>query len=370
MKFVVTGAYGFIGRNLAVALGRRPNDSVIGLVRESSAAEWRACLAEADVVYHLAGVNRPKDPAEYETGNVGSTERLCSTLLALNRSAKLVFASSAQALLENPYAKSKREAEEIVFKYANVSGADVFVYRCPGVFGKWCKPNYNSVVATFCYNIARCIPVTISDPEKEISLVYVDDLVRSFIGLAEGRQPSTRGRYAQVEQGYRVTLGALARTIESFALSRSDLQMPDMNSRFVRALYATFLSYLPTDNFSYELPQRRDTRGELSELFKSPSIGQIFISRTRSGVSRGHHYHDSKVEKFVVLEGEAVIRFRPVGGADIIEYPVTGREFRVVDIPPGYTHSIENVGRSDLVVLFWANEIFDQERPDTYALMV
>ena len=283
------------------------------------------------------------------------------------------------ALLDNPYGVSKRHAEEEVFAFGKKTGAQIAVFRLPGVFGKWCRPNYNSVVATFCHNIAHDLPIAISDPAKEIELVYIDDVVRAFINVMDGMPPVTEGKYCQAKPTYRITLGALAETIRGFRESRVSLTVPDVSDSFVHALYATYISYLPTDAFAYALTQRTDPRGELAELLKSPHIGQIFVSRTRPGITRGHHYHDTKVEKFVVLEGDAVIRFRNIGTevrgqrseiggqrAEVIEYRVKGEEFRVVDIPPGYTHSIENVGQNDLIVLFWADEIFNPDVPDTY----
>jgi UDP-2-acetamido-2,6-beta-L-arabino-hexul-4-ose reductase len=272
--------------------------------------------------------------------------------------------------MDNPYGISKRAAEDAVFDFGRGTGASVFVFRLNGVFGKWCRPNYNSVVATFCHNIARDLPVSISDPAREIELVYVDDVIRAFIGIMDGCPSVSDGKYCLVEPRYRVSLGALAATIQGFRDSRSNLSIPDVSDSFVHALYSTYLAYLPTDSFAYALTQRTDPRGELAELLKSPRIGQIFVSRTRPGITRGHHYHDTKVEKFAVLEGDAVIRFRHILGGDVIEYSVSGREFRVVDIPPGYTHSIENVGENDMIVLFWADEIFSPDVPDTYGMTV
>ncbi len=354
-------------------------DSPEGLLDES--------LSKVDVIFHLAGVNRPERVEEFTEGNFDLTRRICSTLKRLGRKPLLLLSSSMQALLDNPYGVSKRQAEEEVFAFGEETGAQIAVFRLPGVFGKWCRPNYNSVVATFCHNIAHDLPIAISDPAKEIELVYIDDVVRAFINVMDGMPPVTEGKYCQAKPTYRITLGALAETIRGFRESRVSLTVPDVSDPLVHALYATYISYLPTDAFAYALTQRTDPRGELAELLKSPRIGQIFVSRTRPGITRGHHYHDTKVEKFVVLEGDAVIRFRHIRpdvsdqrteirekersedrgqGSEVIEYRVKGEEFRVVDIPPGYTHSIENVGQNDLIVLFWADEIFDPNIPDTY----
>ena len=371
MKSVlVTGSKGFIGKNLGVALKRRADVDVIEYDLDSPAGLLEEGLTKADVIYHLAGVNRPKKVEEFAEANFELTRQVCDALRRLGRTPKLVLSSSTQAVLDNPYGLSKRQAEETVFDFGMNTGASVFVFRLSGVFGKWCRPNYNSVVATFCHNIARNLPIAISDPAREIELVYIDDVVRAFISVMDGRLPVSDGKYYLAEPTYQITLGALAETIRDFRESRISLSVPDVSDPFVHALYATYISYLPTDSFTYTLTQRADPRGELAELLKSQHIGQIFVSRTRPGITRGNHYHDTKVEKFVVLEGDAVIRFRHILGGDIIEYPVSGSEFRVVDIPPGYTHSIENIGQNDLIVLFWADEIFNPDVPDTLGMRV
>lgn len=370
MKILVTGARGFIGKNLIVALKRRAEVDVIEYGRDSPAGLLEEGLVKSDVIYHLAGVNRPVRVEEFTEGNFDLTQQICDALRLLERAPFLVLSSSTKAVLDNPYGLSKRQAEEAVFDFGRDMGASVFVFRLPGVFGKWCRPNYNSVVATFCHNIARDLPIAISDPAREIELVYVDDVVHAFIGVLDGCLQVSDGKYCLAEPTYRISLGALAATIQCFRDSRVSLALPDISDPFVRALYSTYVSYLPTDSFAYALTQRADPRGELAELLKSPRIGQIFVSRTRPGFTRGNHYHDTKVEKFVVMEGDAVIRFRHILGGDVIEYLVSGREFRVVDIPPGYSHSIENIGQNDLIVLFWAAEIFDPNIPDAFGMTV
>ena len=370
MKILVTGAKGFIGKNLVVLLNRRVDIDVIEYDIDSPVGLLEEGLAKVDVIYHLAGVNRPERLEEFRSGNFDLTRQICDALRRLDRKPLLVLSSSVQAALDNPYGLSKRHAEESVFDFGRKVGAAVFVFRLFGIFGKWSRPNYNSVVATFCHNIARDLPIAISDPTREIELVYVDDVVHAFIDVMDDRLPVSDGKYYLVEPTYRISLGALAETIQHFSDSRVSLALPDISDPFVRALYSTYLSYLPSDSFAYALIQRADPRGELAELLKSPRIGQIFVSRTRPGFTRGNHYHDTKVEKFVVMEGDAVIRFRHILGGDVIEYPISGREFRVVDIPPGYTHSIENVGQNDLIVLFWAAEIFDPDIPDAFGMTV
>jgi UDP-2-acetamido-2,6-beta-L-arabino-hexul-4-ose reductase len=370
MKLLVTGAKGFIGKNLTVALKRIANIEVIEYDLGSPAGLLEESLSRVDMIYHLAGVNRTELVEAFTKGNYELTLHICETLQRLRRAPLFVLSSSTQAALDNPYGISKRMAEEAVLNFGKKTGAYVFVFRLAGVFGKWCRPNYNSVVATFCYNIAHDLPIVLSDPGKEIELVYIDDVVRTFIGLMDTNRPVEHNTYYEVEPKYRITLGTLAKTIHNFHKSRGSLTLPDMSAPFIRALYATYVSYLPTDSFAYSLTHSSDPRGELAELLKSPYIGQIFVSRTRPGMTRGHHYHDTKVEKFIVLEGEAVIRFHHVLGRDVIEYRVSDREFRAVDIPPGYTHSIENIGQNDLIVLFWANQIFDPDIPDTYGMSV
>jgi UDP-2-acetamido-2,6-beta-L-arabino-hexul-4-ose reductase len=370
MKILLTGAKGFIGKNLAVALRRKRESELTEYDLDSCAGLLEEGLANADAILHLAGVNRPDRVAEFTEGNVDLTRQVCDTLRRLGRSPLLLLSSSTQATLDNPYGLSKRLAEEAVFEFGQETGASVFVFRLPGVFGKWCRPNYNSVVATFCHNIARDLPIDISDPTREIELVYIDDVVRSFISILDGRRPVLNGQYCQAEPIHRITLGVLADTIRGFRDSRASLTLLNMSDPFIRALNATYVSCLPAEAFAYALTPRIDPRGELAELLKSAYFGQIFVSRTRPGITRGHHYHDTKVEKFIVLEGNAVIRFRPVLGGDVIEYPVSGREFRVVDIPPGYSHSIENVGQTDLIVLFWADEIFTPGIPDAFGMTV
>ncbi|MGA2531669.1 MAG: NAD-dependent epimerase/dehydratase family protein [Candidatus Aminicenantales bacterium] len=370
MHVLVTGAKGFIGRNLVVALHRRGGIDVQEYDLDSAPESLEKGVASAEVIFHLAGVNRPQKTEEFVQGNVDSTKHLCEVLRRLGRKPTLIYSSSTQAVLDNPYGQSKRKAEDIILTFGAGTAAKVAVFRLPGVFGKWCRPNYNSVVATFCHNVAHGLPLEIKDPAKELDLVHIDGVVAAFLGIlnAQGRV-GTDGYYL-VEPVFKITLNRLAQMIQGFHASRKSLIVPDFSDHFARCLYSTYISYLPTAQFSYPLEQREDARGSLAEVLKSPNFGQIFVSRTRPGVMRGNHYHDTKVEKFAVLEGDAVIRFRHILGEDIIEYPVSGREFRVVDIPPGYTHSIENIGQSDLIVLFWAYEELNPADSDTYPLNV
>lgn len=370
---VVTGAAGFVGRNLVAHLSTLKEPAaheVLGLDIGDGEEALERALARADFVFHLAGVNRPPNPAEFDAGNRGLTERVLELLEKHGRTVPLVLTSSIQAALGNPYGESKRAAEDAVFAWARRTGGKALVYRLPNLFGKWCRPNYNSVTATFCHNVAHGQPIQVNDPEKTLELVYIDDLLGEFMLALEGNPHVGADGYCFVPAVHTVGLQALADLIRSFRASRDSLVLPDFGNPLVRALYATYLSYLPQDGFAYRPEMKCDNRGWLAELIKQPGFGQIFVSRTRPGITRGNHWHHTKVEKFIVVEGEALIRFRKVGGSDVVEYTVSGEELTVVDIPAGYTHSITNTGETDVVTLFWADEIFDAGRSDTYFLEV
>lgn len=370
MKIIVTGAAGFVGRNLVESLRTSlPAAEVTEVTRLNYVEVIERRTLEADFVFHLAGVNRPMDPSEFDDGNRGLTARLCTRLEQRGIKPVLVLASSIQAGGDNPYGRSKRAAEQAVEDWSKRTQGTAVVFRLSNVFGKWCRPNYNSVVATFCHNVARDLPIQISSETNALTLAYVDDVVAALMACMDVRPPAgltTR----DVPVSHSTTLGGLVRLIRSFRSSRESLLLPDFSDPFVRKLYATYLSYLPPADFSYPLRQRSDDRGTLAEFLKSPTFGQIFLSRTKPGITRGNHYHHTKTEKFMVVEGEAIIRFRQIGMDDVIEHRVNGTDFKVVDIPPGYIHSIENVGAGELVTLFWASEIFDPNTPDTFMLQV
>ena len=368
MKTVlITGSRGFIGKNLRAALARNEEVIIKTFDRDDEPGLLDSLLAEADFIYHFAGVNRPQDPKEFEIGNAHLTGRIVETLERLQRTVPILLTSSSQAERDNSYGKSKKAAEEILAEYHKRTGAPIFIYRLPGVFGKWSRPDYNTVVATFCHNIARGLEIRVSDPTNELELVYIDDVIRHFTGhLHQPPLPAGAGCYFHINTTFKVTLGDLAAKIYSLRDMRTTLRVPDLADYFMRCLNATYLSFLDTKDFSYPLDLKTDERGSLFELIKSEHFGQIFVSKTFKGITRGNHYHNSKIEKFCVIQGKAVIRFRHVLSEEVIVYQVSDKKMAVVDIPPGYTHHIENIGDNEMIVLFWANQIFDPEKPDTY----
>lgn len=362
---LVTGSNGFIGKNLCVELSRHSDVRVLCFDVEDEQRKLTGHLKAADIIFHLAGVNRPRDISEFTAGNTDLTRRIISLLSECARTPAIVLSSSSQAAKDNPYGQSKKEAEEILFAYANLTGAPVYVYRLTNVFGKWSRPNYNSVVSTFCYNIAHGLDIQISNPANELELIYVDDVVTEFVRVLYGKVTPSTG-YLSVLPSYPITLGELANRIYQLRDVRTSLVMPDLSDPFTRNLQSTYLSYLDSGDFAYKLDRKSDDRGDLAELIKSPHFGQIFVSRTYGNITRGNHYHDTKVEKFCVLQGKAMIRLRHLFSDDVIEYPVSGNRWEIIDIPPGYTHHIENVSDEEMLVLFWAHATFDPMNPDTY----
>lgn len=370
IKVVITGAGGFIGRNLVTTLNTMSNYEVLPFTREDSRDSLMAILAKADFVFHLAGVNRPKDPVEFHEGNVDFSNLLIDNLKAQGRPIPLLITSSTQAALNNPYGSSKRRAEDLVRAYGEATGSPTFIYRLPNVFGKWSRPNYNSVVATFCDHMARGLSIEVHDPSREMILAHIDDVVAEFISALRGKPNRGPDGEPTVGKTFTITLGELATRIQKFPQTRNSCELPEVGDELTRRLYSMYLSYLPEDRFGYELQTKRDPRGWLAEVLRSQDMGQIFVSVTRPGISRGNHWHHTKTEKFLVVSGQALVQFRSLWGTEILDYAVTGDSPRVLDIPPGYTHSITNTGETDLVTLFWASEPFDPLTPDTYALPV
>ena len=368
MKILVTGADGFIGKNLRVALGEREGFQVLPITRASSDADLAEAVANADAVIHLAGVNRPQDPAEFAAGNADFTGRLCALLTSGGRPVPVAFASSIQAERDNPYGASKRRAEEHLAAYASASNAPVAIYRFANVFGKWSRPDYNSAVATFCRNIARGLPIRIDDPSSPVRLIYIDDVVTELLRFLA--DPGQGARFPEAGPVYTTTVGELARQIEAFREVRSTLVSERVGTGLVRALYATYVSFLPPEAFSYVVPKHGDARGVFVEMLKTPDCGQFSFFTAHPGITRGGHYHHTKTEKFLVIKGRARYRFRQLLTDETFEVESDGSEPLVVETIPGWAHDITNIGEDELVVMLWANEIFDRQKPDTFASRV
>lgn len=365
MKILVTGADGFIGKNLCVALSERSGLEVLPITRASSSHDLRDTAARADAVVHLAGVNRPKDPAEFATDNADFTAELCRALTAAGRVVPVAFASSIQAAHDSPYGQSKRQAEGHLAAYGERSGAPVGLYRLANVFGKWSQPNYNSAVATFCHNIARGLPIRIDDPAAPLRLVYVDEVVAEFLRFLY--KPGEGVRHAEAGPVYESTVGELADQIKGFGEVRSTLVTERVGIGLVRALYATYISFLPPADFSYSVPKHGDARGLFVEMLKTPDCGQFSFFTAHPGITRGGHYHHTKTEKFLVIRGLARYRFRHLLTDEIFELESNGDEPLIVESIPGWAHDITNIGDEEFVVMLWANEIFDRDQPDTVA---
>jgi UDP-2-acetamido-2,6-beta-L-arabino-hexul-4-ose reductase len=361
-KVLVTGGSGFIGKNLVLRLREMPNTSVIVFTRLEKLENLLELVTTADMVVHLAGVNRPDSEAEFTYGNVDLTTAVCDAIRGSRRSIPMIFASSTKASQSTLYGQSKKLAEQTVQLLAEETGNPVSIFRLPGVFGKWCKPNYNSVVATFCHNIARNIPVQISDPEFTVDLVYIDDVVNVFIDKLFNMN---RGLdWGQVSPIYNLTLGELVEQIRRFNECRTSLMSERVGSGMVRALYSTYISYLPRKNFVYNLPKHSDERGVFVEVLKTHDSGQFSYFTITPGVTRGAHYHHTKTEKFLVVKGIVRMRFRRISDGDNLEIVVNSEIPQVVDSIPGWVHDITNIGNDEAIVMLWANEIFDRENPD------
>lgn len=413
MKILITGARGFMGKNLIAELNnikekktnRYPDldtDTleILPFDVDTEPARLEQYTKECDFVFHLAGVNRPKDPAEYKAGNLGFTSTLLDLLKKANNKAPVMLASSIQAALDNPYGKSKKAGEDRLFDYGRENNVRVLIYRFPNVFGKWSRPNYNSAIATFCHHIARGQPIQVNDPEVMLHLVYIDDVIEELLKALSGREHreekeqvkafkddvinvvkinkeriATGKQFCTVPVDYKVKLGEVAELIQSFKESREKLQVPDLSDPFTKKLYATYLSHLPEDQFSYPLKMNVDERGSFTEFIRTPDRGQVSINISKPGITKGQHWHHTKNEKFLVVSGKGKIQFRKVTNNTeakeaVITYHVTGDKLQVIDIPTGYTHNIINEGDDDMITVMWASEAFDPEKPDTYFLEV
>ncbi len=364
MKILITGSNGFIGKNLCTHLRNSGYLQLLEYTRDSGLETLERYAADCDFVLHLAGVNRPDNPAGFEENHT-FTEVLLKALERHQNKAPVLFASSAQAALENPYGLSKRQAEALLRDYAARTGAKVFIYRLPGIFGKWCRPNYNSVVATFCDAAINGRPLRVDDPDAKLTLAYIDDVADSIIS-ALSHEPLSREGFCEVTPVYRTTVGALATLITSFDGSRTKLAVPDMGDALTAKLYSTYVSYLPKDDFSYPLTVHADARGMFAEFLRSENGGQVSVNVSKPGFTKGGHWHHTKTEKFLFVSGTGLVRFQRLGGGRLLEYPVSGTELQVIEIPPGYIHTVENTGADDLVMVIWASQNFDPRFPDTY----
>src|SRR5450830_215409 len=368
MRVLVTGARGFIGKSLMVRRSEMNGIVALPFCRGDSIQTLANLLENADCVIHLAGENRPLDARDFTTGNADLTAALCTAIKQSGRKIPLILSSSTQAALPNPYGLSKLAAEQHVTQLHSDTGNPALIYRLPGVFGKWCMPNYNSVVATFCHNIANDLPINISDPEKSIPLVYVDDVIAEFLHAIADFPDGIA--HNVIIPSYSITLGALAQQIQAFGNCRSTLVCEPVGVGLLRALYATYVSYLPPTKFAYDLPGYSDSRGTFVEMLKTTDSGQFSFFTAHPGITRGGHYHHSKTEKFLLIKGAARFAFRHILTNETTEILTSCDSPQIVETVPGWTHDITNIGSDELIVMLWANEIFDRDRPDTVACKV
>lgn len=365
MKILITGANGFIGKNLTEELKNRGHE-ILSYDIDSDTSCLDAYAKACEFVFHLAGVNRPEKEEDFMAGNFDFTEKLLACLRKYANTCPIALSSSIQAELDNPYGKSKKAGENIIFKYGKETGAAIYIYRFPNVFGKWSRPNYNSVVATFCHNIAHDLPIKMNENNPTMQLVYIDDLVDELIRALDGDANKKSDGYCYVPQVYEVKLHKIADLIYAFRESRKNISVPDMSDSFTKKLYSTYLSYLPENAFAYPLKMNIDNRGSFTEIIRTPDRGQMSVNITKPGITKGNHWHRSKNEKFVVVSGKAKISFRKIGTEKVIDYFVDGEKIETVDIPTGYTHNITNIGDTDLITLMWVNESYDPQKPDTF----
>jgi len=395
MNILITGAAGFVGKNLTAALQclkngtdrTRPNLSIGTLYLydiDSPETVLEEGCKNADFVFNLAGVNRPKSQEEFMQGNFGFASTLLSTLKKYNNTCPVMLSSSIQATLvgryaDGEYGKSKKAGEELFFRYAEETGAKVLIYRFPNLFGKWCRPNYNSAVATFCHNIANDLPITVSDPNIGLELLYIDDLVAEMLDALEGKEHHCEfegvdtllqqdGRYCAAPVSHKVTLGQIVDLLNSFKAQPQTLMMPEIpDGSFAKKLYSTFLSYLPEEKVIFDLKMNEDARGSFTELLKTEKCGQFSVNISKPGITKGQHWHHTKWEFFIVVSGTGLIQMRKIGTDQVLEYRVSGERIQAVHMLPGYTHNIINLSETqDLITVMWANEHFDPQKPDTF----
>ncbi|WP_300620548.1 NAD-dependent epimerase/dehydratase family protein [uncultured Fusobacterium sp.] len=368
MEVLVTGAKGFIGKNFLERLSRVENLVIHSFDIENKIDDLEEYIDRIDFIFHLAGINRPENPEEFYKGNRDTIKELINLIEKRELKIPILVTSSIQVDRDNDYGRSKLQGEMFLREYSERNNVPVYIYRLPNVFGKWCRPNYNSVIATWCHNIANDLDIQISDRNISLNFVYIDDVVNTFTDhILEIKE---RKAYYEIPISYTKTLGEIADLLYSFKENRNNLIIEKVGRGFERALYSTYLSYLPKDKFSYELVEYKDNRGAFVEILKTKDSGQFSISTSKPGITRGNHYHNTKNEKFLVIKGEAVIRFRHITSDEVIEYYVSDKKLEVVDIPVGYTHNITNIGDDEMVLVIWANELFDKENPDTYYLEV
>lgn len=368
MNVLVTGAKGFIGKNLLERLSRIEDIKVYSYDIDNTISELENYIEKVDFIFHLAGINRPENPEEFYKGNRDTIKILIELIEKKELKIPILVTSSIQVERDNDYGKSKLEGEKYLQEYSKKNNVSVYIYRLPNVFGKWCRPNYNSVIATWCYNIANDLEIKISDRNIELTFVYIDDVVNTFVRHLSS--DIIKKDYYEIPITYKKTLGEIVDLLYSFKENRKNLLIEKVGEGFERALYSTYLSYLSKDKFSYELLEHKDNRGAFVEILKTTNSGQFSISTSKPGITRGNHYHNTKNEKFLVIKGQATIRFREINSKEIIEYHVSDKKLEVVDIPVGYTHNITNTGSDEMILIIWANELFDKENPDTYYLEV
>ncbi len=369
MKVLVTGAKGFVGKNLTTQLRSNGCHEIYEYDLDTEKSLLDEYTKDSEFVFHLAGVNRPENESGFMEGNYGFTAELIDAMKKNCNKSPILMTSSIQADHDNPYGRSKRAGEDLIFEYGRETGAGVYCYRLPNLFGKWSKPYYNSVVATFCHNISRDIEITVNDPDKFLPLCYIDDVVEEFLKALAG-DPSVSGKFCFVPVEYSIKLSDLAYLIKSFKKSRYDLRLPDMKDDLTRKLYSTYLSYIPKEDLAYDLLMHKDDRGSFTEFIKMQDGSQVSVNIAKPGITKGNHWHMSKNEKFLVVNGKGMIRSRDLNTGEVAEFKVSGERLEIVDIPPGWTHSITNVGSVDMVTIIWVNEIYDPNKPDTFFMEV